>query len=216
MKWAGRFITLEGGEGTGKTTQAKLLAERLTAKGSPALLTREPGGVNQAEDIRQLLLAGAKDRWSPISEALMMYAARAEHWRLKIEPALMDGQFVICDRFADSTMAYQGIAGGVGADAIAALHRIVLGDVQPDLTLIFDLPVEVGLQRAAARVAQAKEGATRFEQMDSAFHARLTEAFRVIAAKHKERCVAIDAAGPVEDVAVRVWSAVSGRLGLDT
>lgn len=211
--WPGRFVTLEGGEGAGKSTQAQLLSERLRALGQEVVLTREPGGVPQGEALRELLLSGDRDRWSAMSEALMMYAARVEHWRLKISPALDRGAWVICDRFADSSMAYQGYAGALGADKIAALHKITLGDVQPDLTIVLDVAAETGLARAAERVAAAGEAATRFEKKDAAYHARLAAAFRDIAAANPQRCVVLPASGEKAAIADAIWRQVSSRLG---
>ena len=147
----GRFITFEGGEGTGKSTQARLLAERLTGAGREVVLTREPGGSAGAEAIRALLVTGSVDRWSATTETLLMHAARRDHIERLIGPALERGAWVVCDRFADSTRAYQGAAGGAPAELIAALEREVLGDVTPDLTLVLDLPPADGLARAAGR-----------------------------------------------------------------
>ena len=206
----GRFITFEGGEGTGKSTQARLLAERLNSAGREAVLTREPGGSPGAEAIRALLVTGSVDRWSATTETLMMYAARRDHIERLIGPALDRGAWVVCDRFADSTRAYQGAAGGAPAGLIAALEREVLGDVRPDLTLVLDLPPADGLARAAGR----GDGETRFESKGAAFHARLRDAFLEIARREPERCQVIEAAGGVETVAAEVWSAVHARLGV--
>ena len=147
----GRFITFEGGEGAGKSTQVQRLAARLKAGGGEVVTTREPGGSPGAESIRDLVLKGSADRWSPVTETLLMYAARRDHVERVIRPALERGAWVICDRFADSTRAYQGAAGGVDAKFISALETYVLETTRPDLTLVFDLPAEVGLQRAHAR-----------------------------------------------------------------
>ena len=206
----GRFITFEGGEGTGKSTQARLLAERLNSAGREAVLTREPGGSPGAEAIRALLVTGSVDRWSATTETLMMYAARRDHIERLIGPALDRGAWVVCDRFADSTRAYQGAAGGAPAGLIAALEREVLGDVRPDLTLVLDLPPADGLARAAGR----GDAETRFESKGAAFHARLRDAFLEIARREPERCQVIEAAGGVETVAAEVWSAVHARLGV--
>jgi dTMP kinase len=204
----GFFITFEGGEGTGKSTQVAHLSQRLTAAGREVVVTREPGGSVGAEAIRGLLVAGAIDRWSPLTEALLMNAARRDHVERIIAPALAAGTVVICDRFADSTRAYQGVAGGVPAEVITALETAVLGPLRPDLTLILDLPVETGLARAASR-ANA-EG--RFEAKGETFHVRLTQAFLRIAAAEPDRCVVIDAAGPPDEVAARIWPHVASRL----
>ena len=206
----GRFITFEGGEGTGKSTQARLLAERLNSAGREAVLTREPGGSPGAEAIRALLVTGSVDRWSATTETLMMYAARRDHIERLIGPALDRGAWVVCDRFADSTRAYQGAAGGAPAGLIAALEREVLGDVRPDLTLVLDLPPADGLARAAGR----GDAETRFESKGAAFHARLRDAFLEIARREPGRCHVIEAVGGVEAVAAQVWSAVQARLGV--
>ena len=204
----GRFITFEGGEGTGKSTQVRILADRLRARVPDLVLTREPGGSTEAESLRELLLSGDADRWSPRAETLLMYAARDDHLRRVIRPALERGDWVVCDRFADSTRAYQGGGGGVDMGFIEALDREIVGADQPDLTLVFDLPVEVGLERAFGRDMFE----LRFESKGSAFHQRLRDRFAAIATAHPERCQVIDATGDVETVAARVWKAVSSRL----
>ena len=204
----GRFITFEGGEGTGKSTQAAALAERLRAAGREVVQTREPGGSPGAEALRGLLVSGEGDRWSPLAETLLMYAARADHLDRVIRPALARGAWVVCDRFADSTRAYQGAGGGAPEDLIETLDARVVGADQPDLTLVFDLPVEAGLARAADRGGAE----ARFEGKGPAFHQRLRDAFRAIATAHPERCVMVDAAGDREAVAERVWTAVQDRL----
>ena len=187
---AGLFITFEGGEGAGKSTQARGLADRLRDEtGREVLLTREPGGSPGAEALRDLLVRGAADRWSPVAETLILYAARTDHLERTIRPALARGAVVISDRFADSTRAYQGAGGGADGALIAALEQTVVGDATPDLTLVFDLPVEVGLSRAHAR----GDAETRFESKGAAFHARLREGFLRIAASEPDRCVVIDA-----------------------
>jgi dTMP kinase len=207
-----RFVTFEGGEGAGKSTQAKLLADRLAALGQSCVLTREPGGVAQAEELRGLLLHGARDRWSVASEALLMIAARVEHWRLKIRPALERGDWVICDRFADSTMAYQGAAGGLGLETVRRLHAAVLPGVAPGITLILDLPPESGLARARARAAAAAESVTRFEHADLAYHTALAQAFRAIAVAEPGRCRVIDASGDAAVVALRIWDQIGPKV----
>ena len=204
----GRFITFEGGEGAGKSTQARRLAERLRALGREVVLTREPGGSPGAERIRALVVSGAAADWTPMTETLLMFAARDDHLERVIRPALDRGAWVVCDRFADSTRAYQGAAGGVDAAVVEALDAAVVGREQPDLTLIFDLPVDRGLARAAARGG----GEGRFEAKGEAFHARLREGFARIAAAHPERCVVIDADGDEDAVGRRVWAAVEARL----
>jgi dTMP kinase len=205
----GRFITFEGGEGTGKSTQARRLGDVLRARGVDVELTREPGGVPQAETLRSLLIEGDADRWSPVSETLLMYAARQEHLRKLVRPALEEGRWVVSDRFHDSTRAYQGAGGGAPAALIDSLEAQVVGQTVPDLTLVLDLPVELGLQRAAARSRM-----DRFEDMGRDFHERLREGFLDIAAAHPQRCTVIDASVDLESVATAVWAAVAGRLGL--
>lgn len=206
----GRFITLEGGEGAGKTTQIRLLADALSARGKQVLVTREPGGSKGAEEIRALLVSGETGRWGPVTEALLHTAARRDHLERTVWPALDTGCWVICDRFFDSTMAYQGYGLGLGRDLIAALQSTALGDFRPDLTLILDLPVEVGLGRANAR----RGGEDRYERMDVDFHRRLREGFLDIARREPERCVVVDAAHPVEEVQASILDSVTRRLGV--
>jgi dTMP kinase len=204
----GRFITLEGGEGAGKSTQAQRLAARLRARGLEVATTREPGGSPGAETIRELLVTGGADRWSATTETLLMYAARRDHIERTIAPALAAGTWVISDRFADSTRAYQGAGGGVPASFIQALERYVLGELRPDLTLILDLPVEAGM----ARVAERTHAETRFEGKGEAFHQRLREGFLAIARVEADRCAVIDAGAPLEAVEAAIWAAVEARL----
>ena len=204
----GRFITFEGGEGAGKSTQLQRLAARLAVGGQEVVATREPGGSPGAEAIRDIVLKGAADRWSPVTETLLMYAARRDHVERVIRPSLARGAWVICDRFADSTRAYQGAAGGTDPALIAALETHVLEDTRPDLTLIFDLPVAVGLERAHARAGAEM----RFESKGQAFHESLREAFLAIARAEPQRCAVIDATGDANAVEARVWEAVEARL----
>lgn len=206
----GRFITFEGGEGTGKSTQARLLATHLGRTGADTVQTREPGGSPSAEEIRTLLVTGDADRWSPLAETLLFYAARVEHWRQVIDPALARGAHVVCDRFADSTMAYQCYAGGLEKRRVADLHRLTMGTAEPDLTLILDVPVDEGLKRAAAR----HDDETRFERKGREFHERLRQGFLEIARLAPKRCVVIDTMQSVDLVHAVVRSAVSSRLGL--
>ena len=203
----GIFITLEGGEGTGKSTQTRRLVERLRAEGRGVVQTREPGGSTGAEVIRNLVVAGDAERWSPRTETLLMYAARSDHLERTIRPALDAGDWVVCDRFADSSRAYQGAGGGVSPDFIEKLDAGIVGDDQPDLTLVFDLPVEVGLERAFGRGLFE----TRFESKGVAFHTRLREGFLEIVRDHPERCVLIDADGTEDEIEARVWAAVQAR-----
>ena len=201
----GCFITLEGGEGTGKSTQAARLTQRLRGNGLEVVATREPGGSPGAEEVRALLVSGAVDRWSPIAETLLLYAARADHLERVIRPALDRGAWVVCDRFADSTRAYQQ---GAAPSLLSALEKEVVDGDRPDLTLVFDLPAEDGLARAAAR----GEGATRFEARDADYHQRLRTAFLEIARADPERCAVIDARPRAEAVEAAVWATVQGRL----
>lgn len=204
----GRFITFEGGEGTGKSTQAARLVERLREKGLDVVRTREPGGSPGAEDIRAIALNGDAGRWSPMTETLLMFAARCDHLERTIRPALAAGRWVVCDRFADSSRAYQGVGGGTPAAFIESLDAAIVGATQPDLTLIFDLPVEVGLNRAFGRGLSE----TRFESKGLDFHRRLRRGFLEVAARCPERCVVIDADGDQDTVADRVRAAVEARL----
>jgi dTMP kinase len=206
----GYFITFEGGEGAGKSTQIARLADRLSGQGTDVVATREPGGSPGAEAIRDLLVRGAADRWSSLTETLLINAARRDHVERVISPALARGAVVLCDRFADSTRAYQGAGGGVSAGLIASLEAAVVGEARPDLTLIFDLPACEGLARAAARAGAE----TRFEAKGLTFHERLRAAFLAIAAEAPERCCLIDATADREAVARAVWDAVAPRLGL--
>lgn len=206
----GRFITFEGGEGAGKSTQARILAERLRTLDLEVVSTREPGGSPNAEEIRALVVQGEAGRWSPIAETLLMNAARADHLEQVIRPALERGAWVVCDRFADSTRAYQGAGGGVSAAVIDAVEQAVVGPDRPDLTLVFDLPVDVGLERAFGRgLFEA-----RFESKGVEFHQRLRDRFLDIAAAEPHRCAVIDAARAQERVAEAVWAAVAERLDL--
>ena len=206
----GRFITFEGGEGAGKSTQARRLAERLRVVAPEVIVTREPGGSPGAESIRELLVRGDADRWSPVTETLLVYAARRDHVERVIRPALERGAWVVCDRFADSTRAYQGSAGGAARSLIEALERDVLEGLSPDLTLVMDLPVELGLTRADRR----QDLDTRFEGKGLAFHTRLREAFLAIAAAEPGRCAVIDAGRTPDEVGAAIWSRVSARLGV--
>jgi len=201
----GKFITFEGGEGAGKSTQVALLAEALRQTGRTVLETREPGGSEGAEQIRELLVHGETGRWDPCTEALLHFAARREHLRQSVFPAIEAGDWVICDRFADSTMAYQGYGHGLGRDAVEQLYALVVGDFRPDLTLILDLEVEDGLRRAASRAS----GGDRYERMDVDFHERLRAGFRDIAKLEPERCRLINATGEPKSVHRTVWQAVA-------
>lgn len=205
-----RFITFEGGEGAGKSTQARLLCAVLEARGIRSIATREPGGSPGAEDIRRLLVEGEPGRWDPLTETLLFFAARADHIAHTIEPALAQGRWVVCDRFTDSTYAYQGAARGLARETIRRIETIAIGDFRPDLTLILDLPAEEGLKRAGARGANE----VRFEKFDGSFHERLRKAFLDIARRAHERCVAIDASAPPEAVAAQIWAVVAKRFAI--
>jgi dTMP kinase len=206
----GRFITFEGGEGTGKSTQIRKLADRLQAARLRTLVTREPGGSPGAEIMRHLVLSGMGKLLGPEAETLLFAAARDDHVRTVIGPALKQGIWVLCDRFADSTRAYQGSLGSVPAGLINAMQRVTIGDLKPDLTIVLDLPVEIGLQRAAVRRGSGTPD--RFEGENVRFHQGLREAYCRIAADDPARCVLVDANSDPDTVAGRVWDAVHERL----
>jgi len=210
----GRFISLEGGEGAGKSTQVKRLAARLAEHGIETVLTREPGGTPGAEAIRNLLVSGDTGRWDGMTETLLHFAARREHVEKLVRPALTRGTWVITDRFADSTMAYQGYASGAGRETVEKLYALVLGDFRPDLTLILDLPVEVGLARARSRMQGQAAAEDRYERMGEAFHRALRDAFHDIAAREPQRCRLIDASGDIDKVADALWQAVAAEFKL--
>jgi dTMP kinase len=207
----GKFITFEGGEGAGKSTQIALLAAALRRTGRRILETREPGGSPGAEEIRELLVHGEVGRWDGMTEALLHFAARREHLVHAVFPALEAGTWVLSDRFADSTMAYQGYGHDLGPAPIEALYSLVVGEFRPDLTVILDLPIDQGLRRAEGRRA----GGDRYERMDGGFHERLRQGFLEIARAEPGRCVVIDASGTVEGVHEAVCAAVVRRLGVD-
>jgi dTMP kinase len=206
----GRFITLEGGEGAGKSVQAKRLEERLRSVGLEVVRTREPGGSPQAEILREAILSGFAAQFGPEGEALLFAAARADHLDKTILPALARGAWVVSDRFADSTRAYQGAAGNLPPKYIARLEQVVVGANTPDLTLILDIPAEAGLKRAAKR--RGKGGADRFEAEALAYHQTLRRAFLDIAAAEPQRCAVVDALKSQKDVAATIWSVVEARL----
>ncbi|MCI4678752.1 dTMP kinase [Rhodoblastus acidophilus] len=201
----GRFITFEGGEGAGKSTQIRRLATRLRTHAREVVATREPGGTPLAERLRSIILAGGARDFGDFGEALLFSAARIDHIDRIIRPALARGAFVLCDRFADSTRAYQGARGGAEENMLAILEAVTLGGVRPDLTFILDLAPEIGLERARARRGQG--GADRFEGEDLAFHALLRDKFLGIARAEPERCRVVDAAKPEDEVAEAIWSA---------
>jgi dTMP kinase len=211
----GRFITFEGGEGSGKSTQAQHLAQRLARLGIDAVLTREPGGSPFAEALRALILDPETPPHSALSEALLFYAARADHLEKTIRPALNAGRWVICDRFSDSTRVYQSAAGGLPPEVFDALEDMVVAPTAPDLTLILDLPAELGLSRALARRRAGLDegpGPDAYEKRDLAYHWKLREAFAAISRSEPQRCVLIDAGADEAAVTEAVWSAVESRL----
>lgn len=208
---ASRFITLEGGEGAGKSTQLRRLAERLKSLGQTVTMTREPGGSAGAEAIRSLLVTGETARWSPLGETLLHFAARQEHLVHTIRPALARGDWVLCDRFIDSTFAYQGAAQGLAPQTIATLGKMVVGETMPALTIILDLPVDIGLSRATTpETAQGAEN--RYERMGTAFHETLRHTFLTRAKAEPERCVIIDATAGMDEVETQIWHHVKARL----
>ncbi len=204
----GRFITLEGGEGAGKSTQLQLLAEALRAQGKTVITTREPGGTEGAEAIRGLLLTGGQDRWNDATEALLFAAARADHVAKLIRPALARGNWVVCDRFIESTRAYQGGAGGLSDADILALHRVGSGGLLPDRTLLLDLSVEEGARRAEARSATSD----RMGAKDRDYYLRVADRFLAMAAEDPARFRVIDAAGSPSDVSTRIMSALGDLM----
>jgi len=208
---AGRFITFEGGEGSGKSTATSALVKSLAASGRTVLATREPGGAPGAEQIRKLLVSGAVDRWDPMAEALLHFAARREHLEHAIRPALDAGTWVVCDRFYDSTMAYQGYGQGLGPVVVRNLQFVALGDFAPDLTIVLDIPPQDGLGREIN--SDAKDEA-RYGRMGAEFHSRVRDGFLAIAAAEPDRCVVIDASQSLDDVQDAIWQTVSDRLGV--
>lgn len=209
----GLFISFEGGEGTGKTTQIKLLTDALKVAGhSDVVVTREPGGMAEAEKIRDLLVRREGGNWSPMAEALLLFAGRVMHVDSLIKPALDDGKIVICDRFVDSTRAYQGYGGDLSIDMIEKLNGLVLGDFSPDLTFVMDLPVEIGLERAGKRLAEDSSDEDRFENLDISFHEKLRQGYLEIAKGDSNRCVVIDAARSIEEIAEELKTTVLKKL----
>jgi dTMP kinase len=206
----GRFISFEGGEGSGKSTQIRTLAERLDAAKLRAIVTREPGGSPGAEIMRHLVLSGMGKLLGPDAETLLFAAARDDHVRTVIKPALNQGIWVLSDRFSDSTRAYQGSMGKVAPAVLNAMERVTIGDLKPDLTIILDVPVEVGMKRAAIR--RGAGAPDRFEAEDVKFHQELRDAYRQIAASEPQRCVLIDATADPATVAANVWAALRDRF----
>lgn len=206
----GRFITLEGGEGAGKSTQIRLLKDALTNAGIDVIITREPGGSLGAEEIRELLVKGDVARWDGMSEALLNFAARRDHLVKTVWPALEKGTWVISDRFADSTIAYQGYGHGLDLDNLYKLWDVSIDGFRPDLTFILDIAVEVGINRALGR----GDGEDRYEKMASQFHHNLKAGFLKIASKEPERCTVIDASQTIEDIQAEMQMALGDRLGV--
>jgi len=205
-----RFITLEGGEGAGKSTHAHRLSEALTSRGIANIVTREPGGSEGAESIRKLLVEGEPGRWGPVVETLLMFAARADHVSRVIQPVLESGTWVICDRFTDSTFAYQGAGRGMGPWVIRQIDQIATGGFRPDLTIILDVPVDDALQRIGSR----HHAEDRFERFDRGFHERLRAFFQELAQDEPQRCVLIDSRAEPDDVAEQILQTVAARCGL--
>ncbi len=206
----GKFITFEGGEGAGKSTQVKRLAGFLVSRGNSVVETREPGGSSGAEEIRRLLVEGSVDRWDAMTETLLLMAGRRSHLRDLVEPALQRGSSVLCDRFSDSTIAYQGYGQGMDITKIREIQRLAIGDVRPDLTLLLDIPAEEGLNRAAARGEAA-----RYERMDINIHHRIRDGFLEIASNEPERFEVIDAQGSVDAIENQIRNCIERRFGLN-
>lgn len=201
----GRFITFEGGEGSGKTTQSKKLFARLEELGIDVMWTREPGGSVGAEEIRSLLVKGEAERWASTTEVLLMFAARDDHWKTSIEPALQAGTWVICDRFADSSYAYQGYGKGVPLDFLKMLYQNTVGLAQPDRTYLFDVPVDIGLKRAHARMSTIQAKEDRFEGLGLSFHERVRAGFNRLAQEEFERILTLDATQSIDILEDQVW-----------
>ena len=207
---SGKFITFEGGEGSGKSTQLSLLFNNIKSTNLDCIKTREPGGSEGAESIRDLLLNGSLEKWDPVAETLLFYAARKDHVTKIIKPALAEGAIVLCDRFSDSTFVYQGIGKGLSDEYIRNIHQLTLGNFKPDLTLIFDIDPEIGIKRALSRAGTE----TRFESMNLEFHHAVRAGFLSIARNEPARCVVIDASWSIEEVQKSVASTINERLGL--
>ncbi|MHA1539089.1 MAG: dTMP kinase [Alphaproteobacteria bacterium] len=205
-----RFITLEGGEGVGKSTQIALLVEALENAGIKTLCTREPGGTPSAEDIRALFVKGAVDRFDALSELFLILAARRDHWQRKIRPALEAGTWVICDRWLDSTKVYQGIVKGLDLPMIEELSLLSTDGRQPDLTLVLDMPVEMGLARAGER----NDDETRFEEMGLSFHQKIQQGFFDLLQKGETRYQRIDAQGTVTEISQKIFHAIEEKCGI--
>ncbi len=211
----GRFISFEGCEGAGKSIQSRRLADALEAHGIDVTVTREPGGSPGAEEIRALFVSGDPERWDAMTEALLLNAARRDHWQRVISPALSNGHWVICDRFVDSTLVYQGYCGGVAMTTLRWLHSFALGNVMPDLTLFLDLPPEIGLARNVVRDSGVASAERRFEDKAFKFHSRLQDGFKALAETEPERIVALDGARDIDTVTAAVFAVVHTRFAKD-
>ncbi|MEC7628668.1 MAG: dTMP kinase [Pseudomonadota bacterium] len=209
VKNLGRFITIEGGEGAGKSTQIQVVKDYLLTRGNDVVATREPGGTSEGQEIRNLLVSGDKDKWSPLSETLLILADRAAHLERVIRPSLAEGKYVVCDRFFDSTKAYQGVAGGLGLDVIHNLQQPVLGTTLPDVTFLLDIDPEKGLRRA-----QVRGGELRFESKTLAYHHTLRNAFLDFAAQEPDRIFVIDADRDVEAVSADILAVLDERINV--
>jgi len=205
----GKFLTFEGGEGAGKSTQVRYLQEALEGRGIDVVVTREPGGSPGAEEIRKLLVEGEPERWMPLTETLLFLAARSDHIARLIEGSLASGKWVVCDRFSASTLVYQGIARGVGVETVNTLQNSIPGMISPDLTIILDVTSEIGLARVARRSDNVE---TRFEQFDKKFHDTLRNAFREYSKTLGNKCVLVDGGSSAERVARDIWKIVDERL----
>ncbi len=208
----GRFITFEGGEGGGKSTQTRLLQDALASNGIESILTREPGGSAGAEEIRELIVTGSPDRWDPLTELCLLYAARRDHWLKVIKPKLEHGIWVISDRFADSSIVYQGYAGDIDIDTVLNIHNVVLGEVWPDLTIVLDLPPELGLERSYKRDTANNSKDTRFEKRELHFHNLLREGFQFLHSKSPDRICVIDGTKTIKEVEIEVFSIIKNRF----
>ncbi len=208
---SGKFITFEGGEGTGKSTQCQHLARRLNNKGIHVMTTREPGGSQRAEQIRETLLNGVDERLGSFAEALLFSAARDDHMTKIIKPALRAGSWILCDRFTDSTRVYQGVGGGVSGEVLDSLEELVVGNSTPHFTIVLDMPVEKALNRARAQSGKPD----RYEMMDVNYHRQLRKAFLDLAEENPTRCVVVDASGTEAYVADAVWDAVRRRFDIN-
>jgi len=205
----GKFLTFEGGDGAGKSTQARHLKASLEERGIEVVLTRDPGGSPGAEEIRKLLVEGDPERWTPLTETLLFLAARTDHIARLIERSLASGKWVVCDRFSASTLVYQGIARGLGVETVNALQNSIPGMISPDFTIILDVTLEIGLTRVGTR---AEDIETRFEKFDGKFHDTIRNAFRELSNTLGEKCALVDGGAPPEHVASDIWKIVDERL----